>query len=357
MPHYLLRCLVFLALSLELAGGKTLLSSSEDSKVEYCRIGDSCIKYCEGWHDSKQLYYITSCPKEDKSSRRCKAMECKHTSESEADTKGCFCCCGDDPVPEAEYHGPDGAASEGQYIQLPRAGYAEFGDEEQYIQLSNSPQYTPYKNGCTVGGGCRSYCEGWHKSKQLFFITSCRVPDDKDDDDYKKSCMDMNCQHTSKSSADTDGCYCCCGDEPVAGATFHGPNSALKEITGDEVYKVPRSSDPGITIGTSAPQQLPCSEDVMGKTAGMAACDHVVTACLHGPENAFAGPPVDQSIALLHQEMCNENEKAICIVAGRRFQRQIDPRCGDAVSSGLGRCSPAAAQGMYGQLLEFYCGV
>ena len=217
-------------------------------------------------------------------------MKCTHTSESEADTEGCFCCCGDDPVPEAVFYGPGEVAREkGEYIQVPRAGYDDhmpYGDDMQYIQLrhkSAGHKYTPGPNGCTVGGGCRTYCEGWHNSKELFFITSCPVPqkksddddDDDDDDDYKKSCMDMKCRHTSKSRADTDGCYCCCGDDPVTGATFHGPNSALKKITGDEYKKVARSSDEGIHIADLQPPQSICAEDVMGRTSGLAACEHV----------------------------------------------------------------------------------
>jgi len=222
---------------------RNLKSSSAKSEDE-CSVGDGCKKYCEGWQESKSLFYITSCPSRHKGEGFCKDMQCIHTSESSADTAGCYCCCGDEASASSVYHGPQG-----------NFRVSEPNSRTRYI--SSGRQNSP--NGCWVGSGCKEYCKGWHESKPLFFISSCPV------EFGKRQCGDLKCEHTSESSADSDGCFCCCGEDPSPETVFYGPLSEVHRISGDEALPPPETRD--------------CNQPafVLGMRAGRAACTRVST--------------------------------------------------------------------------------
>mmetsp|Transcript_3944 Transcript_3944/g.10155 ORF Transcript_3944/g.10155 Transcript_3944/m.10155 type:complete len:293 (-) Transcript_3944:154-1032(-) len=247
-----------------------------------CTVGNSCRDYCGGWLPKKPLYWITSCPREYRDDEKCLNMKCVHTSVSEADTEGCFCCCGEYSVPGAVF------------------------------------------NDCQPGGG------------------------DDDDDSHKSRCNRGSTYELAPPSSYKPA--------PVyqnPSPVYHNPapvyhNPAPVYHNSGPSYGNPGYGNPGYGNGNGADVCRQAGEN-LGFTAGQMACDAVYQQCNARPMPFAGGFPSNLPAN------CRSIAIGYCLPAAQQYADRVDPGCGQALRSGFGTCNSAQTQFHWNNAVQRIC--
>jgi hypothetical protein len=198
--------------------------------------------------------------------------------------------------------------------------------------------------------------------------------------------MNMQCVHTSVSEADTEGCFCCCGEYSVPGAVFNDckpgkdddddSNSCHNQVqtnydSGSPSYRSPSYNPPVYNPparnppsynppARNPPSYNPPSYGNGGNTcqqtgqnrgiqAGQLACDVVAAQC-----NNRAVPFVGNSPASLPSN-CGAITVGYCTAAAQQYADQVDPGCGRALRFGFAVCNAQQALFHWENTVQLMC--